>query len=54
MIRLRKLLATALLTIPVLVFSAAAPTGASAGSAHAAASSPPPGCILFGGRWYCY
>jgi len=52
MIRLRKLLATALLTIPVLVFSAAAPTAGA--SPKQTLSSAPTICYNIGGHMYCF
>jgi hypothetical protein len=53
--RLRKLVTTVLLMIPVLAFSAAAPTaGVSTGSTRAAASTAPLTCIFWHGTMYCY
>jgi hypothetical protein len=53
--RLRTLIATALLTLPVLSLSAAVPTNdASGGPRYEATSAPPPGCIFMLGRWYCF
>jgi len=52
MIRLRKLIATVLLTIPVLAFSAAAPpagTAAKSATSFAAAT-----CVYFAGHLYCF
>jgi hypothetical protein len=55
MIRIRTLIAAALLAIPVLTLSAEAPTGnASRGSGHEAATSAPPGCYLINGQWHCF
>jgi hypothetical protein len=56
MIRLRTLLAAALLTIPMLALSAAVPTGGASRSPsyQAAASSAPPGCVWFLNHWICH
>jgi hypothetical protein len=52
MTRLRKLIATVLLTIPVLAFSAAVPpAGAATKSAKSFAAAT---CYNVGGRWFCY
>jgi len=52
MTRLQKLIATVLLTIPVLAFSAAAPpAGAAAKSARSLAAAQ---CIVYMGRMFCY
>lgn len=56
MIRLRTLIATALLTIPVLALSAAAPTTGLGKSFDAVATSgsAPPGCFVYRGVVYCF
>jgi hypothetical protein len=54
MIRLRTLIATALLTIPMLALSAPARTSETRGAASHVVGSAPPVCVLMGGRLVCF
>jgi hypothetical protein len=54
MIRIRTLIASAFLTCPLLALSAAAPIAGASPSHEAAATTAPPGCIVFHGVLYCY
>lgn len=56
MIRVRTLIAAALLTIPMLTVSAAGPVDL---STHVVRESPLPApttdfCFFYGGYWYCF